>query len=234
MDVVGAVSSWLFFQARAVKIEVQVFSKMVDGEMSMSVGRCLDDPLESESGLIHPHGSDSEIWISEKCVRWYWSKEHPNVIPVCKCKAKAILSYMLLLILINHKHDASLPSPVPRTPILTFPYPPPPPFSPPIFSHDHLPPQTHSRNIKKYLQLLNQQPLLLADIVAIIFLQRIYTLPADQGVQNVFLVQLAAVERLVGAFDLNGYGGLSFFADGDLFVVALDGGARVGVLVRDI
>jgi len=146
----GQFSAWLFFQARAVEVEVQVFSKMVDGEMSMSVWRCLDDPLESESGLIHPYGSDSEIWISEKCVRWYWSQEHPNVIPVCKCKAKAILSYMLLLILINHKHDASLPSPVPRTPILTFPYPP--PLFPLLSSPMTLPPPSSSTNTLKEYQ----------------------------------------------------------------------------------
>ena len=34
---------------------------------------------------------------------------------------------------------------------------------------------------------------------------------------------MAAVHGLVGAFDLDGYGGLAFFADGDLFVVAFDG-----------
>lgn len=34
---------------------------------------------------------------------------------------------------------------------------------------------------------------------------------------------MAAVRGLVGAFDLDGDGGLAAFADGDLFVVALDG-----------
>jgi len=34
---------------------------------------------------------------------------------------------------------------------------------------------------------------------------------------------VAAVRGLVGAFDLDGDGGLASFADGDLFVVALDG-----------
>lgn len=38
---------------------------------------------------------------------------------------------------------------------------------------------------------------------------------------------MAAVHGLVGTFDLDGYGGLAFLADGDLFVVALDGLAVV-------
>jgi hypothetical protein len=34
---------------------------------------------------------------------------------------------------------------------------------------------------------------------------------------------MAAVHRLIWAFDLDGDGGLTLLADGDLFVVSLDG-----------
>lgn len=86
-------------------------------------------------------------------------------------------------------------------------------------------PTTHSGNIKQHLQLLHQHPLLLADIAAIILFQGIDTLPTQQAVQRILLVQLSTVERLVGPFDLDGDRGLALFADGDLLVVAFDGGA---------
>ena len=39
---------------------------------------------------------------------------------------------------------------------------------------------------------------------------------------------MAAVHGLIGPFDFDGDGGLAFFADGDLFVVAFDGLAVKG------
>ena len=42
---------------------------------------------------------------------------------------------------------------------------------------------------------------------------------------------MSAVHGLIGAFDFYRNGGLAFFADGDLFMVALDGLAVVGGLV---
>ncbi len=41
---------------------------------------------------------------------------------------------------------------------------------------------------------------------------------------------MAAVHGLIGPFDLDGDGGLAFFADGDLFVVAFDGLAVAGLV----
>ncbi len=80
-----------------------------------------------------------------------------------------------------------------------------------------------SRNIKQALQFLNKRPLIITHIRPVILLQRIDALPRYQRVQHIFLLQVAAVHGLVGAFDLDGDRGLALFADGDLFVVALDG-----------
>ncbi len=112
--------------------------------------------------------------------------------------------------------------------LLTTPIPPPfPPSPPPTPTPTRTPydlPETpHLRNIKQHLQLLHQLPLLRTNIRPIILLQRIDALPRNKRVQRVFFFQVAAVHGLVGAFDFHGDGGLAFFADGDLFVVAFDG-----------
>lgn len=49
-------------------------------------------------------------------------------------------------------------------------------------------------------------------------------------VERVLFFQVAAVEGLVGALDLDGDRGLALFADLDLLVVALDGGTVVILL----
>ena len=84
-----------------------------------------------------------------------------------------------------------------------------------------------SRDIKQRLQLLDQRPLILAHIVSVKLLQRIDRGPRDHRVQHVFLLELSAVEWLVGAFDLDRYRGLAFLADRDGLVLALDGGSGV-------
>lgn len=116
------------------------------------------------------------------------------------------------------------------------PLPPPPPyFSTSLPANLHRPtlpppPQPHlpplpqrSRNIKQRLQLLDKRPLLITNVGAIELLERIDRLSRNERVQHVLLFQLAAVHGLVRGFDLHRHGRLALFADGDLFVVALDG-----------
>ena len=45
---------------------------------------------------------------------------------------------------------------------------------------------------------------------------------------------MPAIHRLIGTFDLDGDGGLAFFADWDLFVVAFDRLAARGGLVGSV
>jgi hypothetical protein len=83
----------------------------------------------------------------------------------------------------------------------------------------------HLLNIKDLLQLHHELPLILRDIITEELLERIDTLTANRRVQGVFFLEVATVHGLVGAFDLDGDGWLALFADLDLFVVTLDGGA---------
>ena len=89
---------------------------------------------------------------------------------------------------------------------------------------------THLRNIKHGLQILNQPPLIHANIAPEELLERVDTLPAERRVQRIAFLEVAAVHGLVGAFDFDGDGGLALFADCDLLVVALDGGAVVALV----
>jgi hypothetical protein len=86
-------------------------------------------------------------------------------------------------------------------------------------------------NIKYLLQLHHKLPLILRNIIAEELLERIDTLTANRRVQSVFFLEMATVHGLVGAFDFDGDGGLALFADLDLFVVALDGGANCGLVI---
>jgi hypothetical protein len=89
-------------------------------------------------------------------------------------------------------------------------------------------PLFHLRDIQQLLQLDDQLPLILTNIAPEELLERVDALTAHERVQRVVFLQVAAVHGLVRAFDLDGDGGLTLFAHGDLLVVALDGGA-VGV-----
>ena len=88
-----------------------------------------------------------------------------------------------------------------------------------------VPSNPHSRDVKRRLQLLDERPLVVADFRAVVLLERINALPRDERVQGILFFELASIERLVRPFDLDGDGWLALFAEGDLFVVALDGGA---------
>jgi hypothetical protein len=81
---------------------------------------------------------------------------------------------------------------------------------------------SHLRNIKHGLQVLDQPPLIHADIASKELLERVDTLPAERRVQSIPFFQVSTVHGLIGSFDFDGDGGLSFFANGDLFVVTLD------------
>lgn len=82
-------------------------------------------------------------------------------------------------------------------------------------------------DIVQRLQLLDQRPLVHADVGPVEFLQHINALPRDQTVQHILLLELAAVHGLVGAFDLDGHRRLTLFAQRDLLVVTLN---RLAVL----
>lgn len=101
------------------------------------------------------------------------------------------------------------------------------PISPPSTSPLPSFPQ-RSRDIEQGLQLLDERPLIITNISAIVFLERIDRLPRDERIQRVLFFQLPAVHRLVRAFDLDGHGRLALFADGNLFVVSFDGLAAGG------
>lgn len=113
----------------------------------------------------------------------------------------------------NHTRPSSLPSLLTSLPLL--------PPSPP-----------HLRNIKQLLHLDQQLPLLLTNIAAKELLERINTLSTNRTIQRVVLLQVATVHGLIGPFDLDRDGRLALFADLDLLVVALDGGAVVLLVTK--
>jgi hypothetical protein len=77
-------------------------------------------------------------------------------------------------------------------------------------------------NIKHLLELDNQLPLLLRDVVAEELLEGIDTLAGNGRVQRVVFLEVAPVHGLVVAFDFDGNRRLAALADLDLLVVALD------------
>lgn len=89
------------------------------------------------------------------------------------------------------------------------------------------PTRRNSGDIKQALQLLDERPLVIADVGPVKLLQGVDALPGDERVERVLFLPVAAVDGLVGAFDLDGDGGLAAFHHGDLFVIALDGLAVV-------
>lgn len=82
---------------------------------------------------------------------------------------------------------------------------------------------SNSWDIEQALQLLDERPLLVADVGPVKLLERVDALPGDERVERVLFLPVAAVDGLVGAFDLDGDRGLAALHHGDLFVVALDG-----------
>ncbi len=98
-------------------------------------------------------------------------------------------------------------------------------------------------NVKQGLQLDDELPLVVGDILAVELLEAVDGGARDEAVEHVLLLELAAVGGLVAAhLYLDGHGGLALLADGDLLVVALDGRAvcrlwwsarqRIGWLAR--
>lgn len=86
-------------------------------------------------------------------------------------------------------------------------------------------------NVKERLELLrNQHPLVIRHVLSVEFLETVDGGTGDLTVEDVAFFELSAVGGLVAAhFDLDGHGGLSLFADVDLFVFTLDG-CTVGLI----
>ena len=79
------------------------------------------------------------------------------------------------------------------------------------------------RNVEEGLELDDELPLVVGNFLAVVLLETIDTSTRDLGVKGVFLLQMTAVGGLVTAhFNLDGHGGLTLFADGDLLVITLD------------
>lgn len=91
---------------------------------------------------------------------------------------------------------------------------------------------SQSRYIEERLELLDQQPLVCGDVCTIELFEGINRLPRDERVEHVLLFELAAVKRLIGAFDLYGYGRLALFADRDRLVLSFDSGSVTISLCR--
>jgi hypothetical protein len=80
-----------------------------------------------------------------------------------------------------------------------------------------------SRNIKDRLELLDQIPLIHGDVAPVELLERVDALSRNQTVEGVLFLEVAPVQRLVGAFDLDRNAGRALFADLHGLVVSLDG-----------
>lgn len=55
-------------------------------------------------------------------------------------------------------------------------------------------------------------------------LQRINRLSRDVGIEDILLIQVSSVQRLVGAFDLDGDGGVALLYDAEVCFLETDGG----------
>lgn len=79
------------------------------------------------------------------------------------------------------------------------------------------------RDVKDRLQLNNQLPLVVGYVLPVEFLQTVNGGTRDLTVQQVRLLELSAVGRLMAAhFNLDGDGGLALLAHVDLFVFTFD------------
>ncbi|ROW05672.1 hypothetical protein VMCG_05275 [Cytospora schulzeri] len=80
------------------------------------------------------------------------------------------------------------------------------------------------RNVKHGLELDDERPLLVGDVLAVELLEAVDGGARDLTVQHVGVLELPAVGGLVAAhLDLDGHRGLALLADGDLLVLTLDG-----------
>lgn len=82
-------------------------------------------------------------------------------------------------------------------------------------------------DVEQRLQLLDQRPLVHADVGAVELLQHVNALARNQTVQHILLLELATVRGLVGRLDLDGHRRLAALAEWYLLVVALDGLSEV-------
>lgn len=80
------------------------------------------------------------------------------------------------------------------------------------------------RNVKDFLELLQQLQRWLRQLILVEFLNHIQAASRDERVEQIALFKMSAVSWLVAAhFDLDCYGRFSLLADLDLLVVALNG-----------
>lgn len=77
-------------------------------------------------------------------------------------------------------------------------------------------------NVKQLLELDDVLPLLLLNLVAVVFLECVDAKPRDSRVQWVVLLDLPSVHGLVGTLNLDSHSGLAGFGDWNLLVFALD------------
>lgn len=81
-----------------------------------------------------------------------------------------------------------------------------------------------SVDVKQRLQLDDELPFFVGDVLSVEFLQTIDASARDQAVQRVGFLQVTTVRGLAAAhLDLDRDGRLPLFADGDLLVLAFDG-----------
>lgn len=82
-------------------------------------------------------------------------------------------------------------------------------------------------DVEQRLELDDELPLVVRNLLPVELLQRVDTSSGDQAVERILLLELAAVRGLVAAhLDLDGYRRLALLADRDLLVVSLDGSPR--------
>ena len=77
-------------------------------------------------------------------------------------------------------------------------------------------------DIELLLELHNQLPFILADIIPVEFLQCVNALSRDGRVERVLLFQVATIHGLVGTLDLNRHGRLSLLAHSDGLVITFN------------
>lgn len=82
----------------------------------------------------------------------------------------------------------------------------------------------HLMDVEERLELDDELPLVVGNLLAIELLERVDGGTGDERVQSVSLFKLAAVRGLRAThLDLDGHGRLALLADGNLLVVTFDG-----------
>jgi hypothetical protein len=87
-----------------------------------------------------------------------------------------------------------------------------------------------SRDIENRLELLDKSPFIHGDIRPVELLEGVDACTRNLGVQCVRLFELTAVHGLIGAFDLDGDGGLASLDNVDRLVVTFDTGTAYGLV----